>query len=55
MTIRELFDFITDTSITSLNMEQYLEKVGRTQQNLQYSWWKMVWVLFVGKMTGTLK
>ncbi|XP_037537370.1 serine/threonine-protein kinase RIO1 [Nematolebias whitei] len=27
MTVRELFDFITDTSITSQNMEQYLEKV----------------------------
>ncbi|XP_013888181.1 serine/threonine-protein kinase RIO1 [Austrofundulus limnaeus] len=27
MTVRELFDFITDMSITSHNMEQYLERV----------------------------
>uniref|UniRef100_A0A3Q3GSC8 Serine/threonine-protein kinase RIO1 n=1 Tax=Kryptolebias marmoratus TaxID=37003 RepID=A0A3Q3GSC8_KRYMA len=27
MTVRELFDFITDTSVTSQNMEQYLDKV----------------------------
>lgn len=34
MTVRELFDFVTDPSITSRNMEQYLDKVSRTQQNL---------------------
>lgn len=33
MTVRELFDFITDPSITSSNMEAYLDKVSRTQQN----------------------
>lgn len=27
MTVRELFDFITDPSITCHNMDQYLEKV----------------------------
>lgn len=27
MTVRELFDFITDPSITSQNMDRYLEKV----------------------------
>lgn len=27
MTVRELFDFITDPSITCQNMDQYLEKV----------------------------
>lgn len=28
MTVRELFDFITDPSITCHNIDQYLEKVG---------------------------
>lgn len=27
MTVRELFDFITDPSITSQNIDQYLDKV----------------------------
>lgn len=27
MTVRELFDFITDPSITCSNMDQYLDKV----------------------------
>lgn len=27
MTVRELFDFITDPSITCHNIDQYLEKV----------------------------
>lgn len=28
MTVRELFDFITDLSINQNNMDQYLEKVS---------------------------
>ena len=28
MTVRELFDFVTDLSITEDNVDQYLEKVG---------------------------
>lgn len=28
MTVRELFDFITDPSINQTNMDQYLEKVS---------------------------
>lgn len=28
MTVRELFDFITDPSINQNNMDQYLEKVS---------------------------
>lgn len=27
MTVRELFDFVTDLSITSHNIDQYLDKV----------------------------
>ena len=33
MTVRELFDFITDPSITCQNMDQYLQKVGLRLQN----------------------
>lgn len=28
MTVRELFEFVTDPSITNENMDAYLEKVG---------------------------
>lgn len=28
MTVRELFDFVTDPSITCHNIDQYLDKVG---------------------------
>lgn len=31
MTVRELFDFITDPSITSQNIDQYLDKVLKLQ------------------------
>lgn len=36
MTVRELFDFITDPSITSQNIDQYLDKVL-----------KAAWVMFL--------
>lgn len=32
MTVRELFDFVTDPSITADNMDAYLEKVRRAEE-----------------------
>lgn len=36
MTVKELFDFITDPSITDDNMDAYLEKVSETVANRNY-------------------
>lgn len=36
MTVKELFDFITDPSITDTNMDAYLEKVSETVANRNY-------------------
>uniref|UniRef100_A0A3P8WD49 Serine/threonine-protein kinase RIO1 n=1 Tax=Cynoglossus semilaevis TaxID=244447 RepID=A0A3P8WD49_CYNSE len=37
MTVRELFDFITDVSITQQNLDQYLDKVGLQTHTLTLS------------------
>lgn len=36
MTVRELFEFVTDPSITPENMDAYLEKVGWAEERRKY-------------------
>lgn len=46
MTVRELFDFITDVSITQQNLDQYLDKVGLQTHTLTLSQcWVLTWIL----------
>ena len=43
MTVRELFEFVTDPSITSENMDAYLSKVRRGrgwEDRKQWWWWR---------------
>ena len=35
MTVKELFDFITDASITEDNMDQCLDKIAEKLQNME--------------------